>query len=170
MSIRLTSENSDTSALKASILDILEANELCTLAAIGPGGLPHAATVYFCYTPELKLYFVSNRNSIHGRALAKTASVALTVFNSRQPWDGDHKGLQIFGYGSILNRARAVHALAIHAARFKAYGDYVRALSPGQVLRSPFRFFCVEVTQVKVFDETRFGEETFVTVNVQRHG
>lgn len=170
MSIRLTSEHPDISALETSIRDILGANELCTLALIGPTGLPHAATVYFCYTPDLRLYFVSDRNSIHGRALAKTASVALTVYDSRQPWSGDHKGLQLFGSASALNRATSVHAHSVHAARFKAYGDYVRALSPRELLRSPFRFFRVDVTQIKVFDEVRFGEETFITVSVERHG
>lgn len=170
MSIRLSSEHPDTSALHVAILDILEANELCTLALIGPGGLPHAATVYFCYTSELRLYFVSNRDSIHGRALTKAADVALAVYDSRQPWDGDHKGLQLFGQCRVLSRTKSVQALVSHVARFKAYGDYVHALSPTQVLSSPFRFFCVEVSHAKVFDETRFGEETFVTVQVERHG
>lgn len=170
MSIRLRSEYPDISALHASILDILGANELCTLAVIGPGGLPHAATAYFCYTPELRLYCVSSRSSVHGRALTEPASVALTVYDSRQPWAGDHKGLQLFGNGSVLTRTKSARALSVHAARFKAYGDYVRALSPRQVFSSPFRFFCIEVTQLKVFDETRFGEETFVTVDVERHG
>ena len=170
MSIRLISEHPDISALRVAILEVLDANELCTLAVIGPGGLPHAATVYFCYTPELRLYFVSSRDSIHGRALTTAADVALTVYDSRQPWDGDHKGLQLLGQCRVLNRVESAKALVTHVARFKAYGDYVHALSPAQVLRSPFRFFCVEVMQAKVFDETRFGDETFVTVRVQRHG
>ena len=170
MPFQLSSDHPDISGLQASILEILEENELCTLAVIDTDNLPHAATVYYCYAPDLKIYFIADRNSIHGRQLVNGSNVALTVYDSHQSWDCDHKGLQLFGNCRMLSRVMSVHALAIHAARFKAYADYIHAMLPSEIFSSPYQFFCVEVTRAKVFDETKFGEETFIAVNVERHG
>ena len=162
--------NSDHSSekLATSVLSILEANELCGVATVSPSGESHIHTAYFCYTDSMDLFFISNPATRHSQNLAKNPSAAVAVASSSQPWDQPHRGLQLFGNCSVAGLTATAKALAVHAARFHAYRDYLQSLNPADLKALVYKFYVFRPSRITIFDEPEFGEETFVIAEVVR--
>jgi uncharacterized protein len=71
-----------------------------TLATQGTDG-PHAAPVYFAADEELRLFFFSDPQSLHGRHLAQDGRAAVALFPPSQDWR-EIQGLQMQGQAQRL--------------------------------------------------------------------
>ena len=154
--------------ISTSVLDILQAVQLCSIASVGPEHEGHISTAYFCYTKHLDIYFVSDPATKHAQNLARDPRVAVAVFSTDQQWGAPLRGLQFFGQCRLASAIESPKALATHAARFHAYDEYIKALNPLERAKSPYRFYRFCPTSVKVLDESVFGEETFVLAEIIR--
>jgi uncharacterized protein YhbP (UPF0306 family) len=154
--------------LHESVFSILNAVELCSIATSNRDSSCHINTAYYCFTKALELYFVSDPNTIHCTNLAHNPNIAIAICDSHQHWGEPLRGLQLFGSCHVATIAESAKALFTHAARFHAFGDYMSALSPIERENSSYRFYVFVTSSVKIFDEPRFGEETFVTATVMR--
>src|SRR3989442_14049989 len=83
--------------VRRSIARILREKVLCSMSTVTRGNRPHVNTAYFCYTPDLELYFLSDPASHHCRNLERNPSLAMTTFRSTQGWVGLYRGLPAFG-------------------------------------------------------------------------
>jgi uncharacterized protein YhbP (UPF0306 family) len=83
--------------IQRSVNRLLAENVLCSMASITKDGLAHINTAYFCYTPDLKIYFLSHSNALHCQNILNNPSMALAIFPSNQTWGGADRGLQLFG-------------------------------------------------------------------------
>ena len=138
------------------------------MATLTPTGEGHIHTAYFCYSNSMDLFFISNPATNHGQNLAKNPCAAVAIASSSQPWDQPHCGLQLFGKCWVASVTETVKAFAIHAARFHAYGDYIKSLNPVDMKALVYKFYVFRPSRITIFDEPEFGEETFITADVVR--
>jgi uncharacterized protein YhbP (UPF0306 family) len=168
--VKFTLESSGYSdeRLARSALSILESTELCSMATITPKGESYIHTAYFCYNETLDIFSISDPSTQHGQNLAKSPTMAMAVASSNQPWDEPHRGLQLFGRCHVATLAESAKAFKIHAARFHAYGEYIKSLNPLELKVLTYKFYIFSPEIVKIFDEPEFGEEVFITAVVRR--
>ena len=149
-----------------AVFDILEGNELCSIATVTPRGDAHINTAHFCYSEDLELYFLSHPLSTHCRNMEAHASVAVTVFASAQEWLTPGAGLQLFGVAAqALGESRAT-AENLYASRFHRYNGW--KLSFSEDIGTEYRFYRIVVDHVKVLDEAHLGDGIFVSASVVR--
>ena len=158
--------------IRRSISRILRENVLCSMSTVAPGNRAHINTAYFCYTPELVLYFLSDPDSRHGRNLERSPSLAMTIFKSAQEWGGQDRGLQLFGTCRRTLGRGANEAERVYAARFSPYARWMKGMSPAErrqaaLLRS-YAFYRFLPSRIKILDEREFGGAIFVTARVMR--
>jgi len=158
--------------IRRSVSRVLRENVLCSMSTVGPGHRPHINTAYFCYTPDLELYFLSVSSSRHCRNLERDTSVAMTIFRSAQEWGGQDRGLQLFGTCRRTRGRGAREAERHYAARFSPYAKWMNGLSPAErghaaLLRS-YAFYRFLPRGIKILDKREFGGAIFVTAAVVR--
>jgi uncharacterized protein YhbP (UPF0306 family) len=81
--------------LKNIILGYLESHHTLSLATVGDGGLPHAASLFYV-NRELNVFFVSSPASRHGLNLTQNAQVSATIAEDYDCWRLI-KGIQMEG-------------------------------------------------------------------------
>jgi len=94
------------------ILDFLFAHNTLTLATVGGDG-PHAAALFYAYTPDLTLIFLSEPDTLHARHIGQGAPVAVTIQADGQDWRRI-TGLQMHG----VARPAGESARKVYLARF----------------------------------------------------
>jgi uncharacterized protein YhbP (UPF0306 family) len=148
------------------VLSILKRTTLWSMATVSSKNECHINTAYFSYDADLNCYFVSDTATQHTQNLAHSPCAAVTVFDSRQPWDSYHTGLQLFGRSWRASAAESNVARNVHCARFPDYRKYIDSLSVKEVKASPYRFYVFRPDQIKILDERAFGEEVFISADV----
>jgi uncharacterized protein YhbP (UPF0306 family) len=141
-------------------------NPLCSLSTVTPDARAHINTVYFCYSEELELYFLSHPRSMHCRNVAANSSMAMAVFSSKQQWLGPDRGVQLFGTAIQAENTEASKAEELYAKRFSAYRNW-RSAGLGK-LESEYRFYRFVALRLKVLDEVSLGDAVFVSAAVDR--
>lgn len=159
-------------AVQESIQRILGENVLCSMSTIGSRNRPHINTAYFCYSPSMEIFFVSDADSVHCRNLDRSPSMAMAVFRSTQTWGGSDRGLQLFGTCHPAAGPLARRAAGIYGKRFPRYARMVASTSGAEKraadqLRS-YTFYRFVPRTVKILDEREFGGAMFVVVSVPR--
>jgi uncharacterized protein YhbP (UPF0306 family) len=77
------------------VQNLLQTVTTMTLAT-SDGVHPHAAPVYFTASPDLDLYFFSDRDSLHSQQVRQNPLAAAAIYPACQGWQ-DIRGLQIHG-------------------------------------------------------------------------
>ena len=95
------------------LFHFLAAHNTLTLATVGPGGEPHAAALFYAFTPDLHLIFLSEPDTLHARHIGPGAAVAVTIQADGQDWRRI-TGLQMHG----MARPASDAARQIYLARF----------------------------------------------------
>jgi uncharacterized protein YhbP (UPF0306 family) len=144
------------------VFEILQENTLCSMGTVTPDGLAHINTVYFCYSDELELYFLSHTRSTHCRNLATNSSMAVAIYSPSQRWLGPDRGIQLFGTGIQAEDKEAGKAEELYIKRFSAYKNWKDGRTEG------YRFYRFVVLRLKVLDEANLREALFVSAVVHR--
>lgn len=167
-SINLKAPGFSAEALIESVAQIVTRTELWSMATISSTNESHISTAYFSFGRSFDFFFVSDRASAHVQNLTHSPQVAVTIFDSHQPWDSYHSGLQLFGKSWLASPAEVEVAQQIYNARFPDYQKYIQSLTASQRKASPYRFYVFRPETIKILDENRFGEEVFVLAEVER--
>jgi uncharacterized protein YhbP (UPF0306 family) len=158
--------------IRRSVARTLRENVLCSMSTVSPGNRPHINTAYFCYTPDLELYFLSDPSSQHCRNLERNAGLAMTIFRSAQEWGGQDRGIQLFGLCRRTSGRGARDAERCYAARFPPYAKWMNGLSPTErrqaALLHSYAFYRFLPSRIKILDEAEFGGAAFVIAGVKR--
>ncbi len=101
----------------ALLREFFAAHSTLALAALGPGGAPLAAPLFFAADDELNLYVVSAADSRHSLAIARDGRVAASVYAETWDWQSIH-GVQLEGVARALSGPERDAALAVYAAKF----------------------------------------------------
>lgn len=160
----------DSDRLHASVIRILAANALCSMATHNEAGTVHISMAFFCSDPDLSLYFLSHPGSLHSQNLTRVPQMAVAVFDSHQPWGDPHAGLQLFGTGALLGDATR-QAAELYGARFPRYEELLHRLpdeDPPSSIFHALRFYRFVPHRVQILDEWEFGEEVFIPATILR--
>jgi uncharacterized protein len=146
-----------------SLSAILSNSILCSLATNGTGGV-HINTAFFAFVsdPRLDLYILTPPSTLHAQNIRENPSVALTVFESTQPWGSDLSGCQLHGRALLVEGVDSNEGFQAYTQRFPGVLEYARTREEmDQVFES--RFYRISIETVKLLDERRFGKENYVT-------
>ena len=139
---------------------LLDAAPLCALATVAPAGRAHINTMYFARSAPWDLVWISAPDSQHSRNIRANAWAAIAVFDTRQRWGGQDRGIQVFGRARELNGSAASAAIAAYARRFEL----------NEAILTRFSAYRLRPNRLKLFDEIEFGGGTFVGARVARDG
>jgi uncharacterized protein YhbP (UPF0306 family) len=169
VTVSLHNPGYDSRRLSSSVERILGESQLCAIATHDPSGNLHINTVFFCFSDDLELYFLSDPESTHAHNVARAPDAAIAVYDSRQIWGQAHRGLQMFGSCWLLSRAAEEEGRRLYARRFPRYLEF--AEHPDEKAGLSFvelQFFRFVTASLKILDEEEFGDGVFVRANVQR--
>lgn len=81
--------------LKQSVQEIISRLCYITIATTNDDGTPWISPVYFNFDDECNLYWVSYKEAIHSRNVARTNKASISIYDSTVPvWEGDGVYLQ----------------------------------------------------------------------------
>jgi len=141
------------------------------MATRSEAGTLHINTVYFCFSRDLILYFLSHPGSVHCRNLTHVPQMAVAVFDSHQLWGDPHAGIQLLGTGVLMDLGPGHEARELYAARFPRYREFLLRTPDEQSQSSMFiglRFYRFSPERVQILDEWEFGEEVFIPASILR--
>jgi hypothetical protein len=137
------------------------------MATRSQAGTVHINTAFFCFSGDLHLF--SHPQSIHCRNLGHVPHMAVSIFDSHQPWGEPHTGLQLFGTGSLAGDHTTSVARELYAARFPRYAEVLRRETADEPVTSGYRglrFFQFIPERLQILDEWEFGDEVFITATI----
>lgn len=139
-----------------SIASILSENILMSMAFVD-GHQSYISTAYYACDSSLTFYFMSNPQSLHARILDHNPSVALSVFDSRQEWDCNKRGLQLFGKAHAAKGLEVLHGGRLYLQHFASLGKIITHMDDLMAQGGHIKLYAVEIHALKVLDEERFG-------------
>jgi uncharacterized protein YhbP (UPF0306 family) len=158
----LETENFSFEEAKESLEDICRRNELLALATVSENSEAFNATAFFAFDGEFNFYILNEPDTDHGQNLEKNSSISLSIYDSRQEWSDDKRGLQVFGEAKIEDEEKVSEAFKIYTERFPGLKEYVS--KPGELDKIDSEFYIVRPDRIKIFDEPRFGKETWLNL------
>lgn len=165
--VKLVTDNYTNDVIVKSLRSIFDSSVLCSVATVNIDQTSYINTAYFSYDESFNLYFLSDPQTNHCKNIECNPSVAITVFDSNQPWgEAPLLGLQLFGTARLLPITEQQDGAANYGSRFSAYNNYISSLTPRELDAFPSRFYQVHPQSFKILDEVSFGEENYVTVNI----
>ena len=147
--------------IRNRILHLIQENTLCSLATVRKNNHAHISPVYFCYSADLELYFLSDPRSLHCQNLLTNSSMAVTVFDPSQKWGRADRGMQLFGTCSEAKGEYATQAEQLYGKRFQAYAKWKTAHNKDVPFR--YHFYRFVPREIKILDEGEFGGGVFVS-------
>lgn len=149
-------------SLSDSVNMVLQSVSLMSLS-IGAGA-SNVCPVYFALYDETSLCFVTNVNSKHAKLLDKTDSASIAIYDSSQLWANPKVGIQMIGSCKQASIVETVKARTSYAERFPESIEDTTVTEMVALTLDGFRFFLFTPTEIKIFDEPRFGEETYIVL------
>src|SRR2546427_294445 len=126
MTIAVVKRRFPDKRIQGSVFRILRDSALCSMSTVAPGTRAHINTAYFCYSPDLNFYFLSDPDSLHCKNLERNPSMAMMVMNSSQTWGGGDRGIQLFGACHRVRGPAAKEAERRYGSRFPGYATWLR--------------------------------------------
>ncbi|HEV8594074.1 MAG TPA: pyridoxamine 5'-phosphate oxidase family protein [Thermoplasmata archaeon] len=169
MSLLKTVTKSLTSPpVRRSVARILRENVLCSMSTLPAGPGAHINTAYFCVSPALEIFFLSDPESRHCRNLARNPSMAMAIFRSDQAWGDPNRGLQLFGSTREATGAVAAKGERLYGTRFPPYRRWIKEGGREAAQLRSYRFYRFVPRRLKILDEQEFGGGVFVEASVPR--
>jgi uncharacterized protein YhbP (UPF0306 family) len=109
-------DDTDRGDTHQAIRRLLEAHNTLTLATCEQCR-PWAATVFFASDRKLRLYFVSDHRTRHGREMAANSRVAGAVNPDCSSW-GEVRGVQLEGTVEVVSGVERLEALKTYLTKF----------------------------------------------------
>jgi uncharacterized protein YhbP (UPF0306 family) len=151
--------------LNKSITNILNSNILCSIASIMENE-SYIHTAYYSFNDKLNFFYISDPETQHTKNIEVNQSVALSIYNSDQPWDNNKCGLQIFGKCEQATGSKLIDGTFLYLKRFAGLKQWIQ--HPDDFIKGAInsRMFVITPTWIKLFDEATFGEEVFISLQL----
>ena len=169
MNLNLQPEYYREVSLRTLVLEILDSVSLATMSTINQDGTSHINTAFFCIDSDLRMFFVSKKDTQHVRNIQERPTMAVAVFDSNQDWDDWKTGLQLFGWCEIANKKDTILATRLYGDRFPAYAKWLDEIGRCNSPEISPPIFVFVPKSLKILHEKRLGEENFISVNLLRN-
>jgi uncharacterized protein YhbP (UPF0306 family) len=166
---RINSTPVDPQEAARSVEQILTRNRLMTLACIRSvegKAFPWSCTLFFAFDASLTLYFLSSPAAEHSTALLASPTAAVAVSDSRQKFGPDKQGLQGVGTCHMLSGPELEAGLYAFRTRYPMTAVHLASSEAFEISGWESRLWGVQLATIKVFDERRFGQETWVEARI----
>jgi uncharacterized protein YhbP (UPF0306 family) len=152
--------------VRASIQAIYDGVSLCSVAVVEAQS-PWIATMYFAPVHLSKLIVLTPPATRHAQAW-HDAGAAVAIYASDQPFEERKHGLQALASVRELAPSECASALDAYRRRFPGTSTWLRSVDDLQSIES--RFFVLQISEAKLFDERRFGVEVWLTIEFPSNG
>src|SRR5437763_13572323 len=98
--------------IERSAFELLDAAALCAVSTVSPRAAAHVATVYFAWTREFEIVWLSATTSRHSPNIDARAGAAIAVYDSSPPWGAPDRGLPPSGADPRAAAAETTSAAA----------------------------------------------------------
>ncbi|MCX6154099.1 MAG: pyridoxamine 5'-phosphate oxidase family protein [Candidatus Kapabacteria bacterium] len=152
--------------LNDSVLRILSSNILSSIATIKDNE-SYIHTAYYCFNSKLDFYFISDPATQHTKNIEDNSSVALAIYDSKQVWDNNKCGLQIFGNCEIAKGTKLIEGTMLYLKRFAGLKQWIQ--HPDDFIKGAInsKMFVINTSKITLFDEDAFGEEVFINLIIK---
>ena len=156
--------------LAKSVESISNDTQLFSMATLFAGDQvePWINTAYFSFDASFHYYYLSSPQSVHSKNLLTSPLCALSLFNTQQSAENGKQGLQIFGECRRAEGKYLKRGLLTYQKRFVGFENTIRIPEDFDKGIIESKLYCVTAHTIKIFDEQRFGEETWVEAKVIR--
>lgn len=156
------------SELTNSIVEILESTQLWSMATVSPSGESHINTAYFSYDQNFRFYFITSPHTQHGKYIEHNPNVAVSIFSTDQPWqEVPFRGIQLWGKAQNLHMlASPSDARTNYCQRFPKANDWIGPEKVELKEEVHDRFFDLQPTRLKLFDEKTFGQHNLIELSL----
>lgn len=158
----LDDENYSLSEARESLQEIAEENELLALATVSENSEAFNATAFYVFDDDFNFYILTEPDTDHAENLEQNPSISLSIYDSRQSWSDQKKGLQVFGQAEKVSRENMEKVLELYLERFPGLGEWVS--EPEEMGNIDSEFYVIRPERIKIFDEKEFGTETWVNI------
>jgi len=156
LQLRFANNEYGDAFLNEALEGVLQENILLSMASQNSGA-SYINVAYYAYNQDMDIYFMSNPESQHAANLEWVSSVALSIADSRQEWDGKKRGLQLFGTCRPARGMEVLHGGRLYLKRFASFGKVITHLDMLLEKSTHTKVFVVNVASLKLLDEERFG-------------
>lgn len=111
---------------------LLEETTTMVLATRMPDGTPRATPVYFAADDRLRLFFLSDPDSVHSRNLAASPQASAAIYPEEGNWR-KLRGLQMTGQARALDGGEADAARRVYAHRFPFVAELASAMAASRI-------------------------------------
>jgi uncharacterized protein len=153
--------------LAESITDILDSNIILAMATV-QNCEAYINSAHYAYNSRLELVIFTHPYSEHGKNLALNPSVAVTVSKRPEAWGMNLQGVQMFGTCALVEDAGLDEAIQTYRSHFPAFSHLIQTAADFERDITDMRLYRIQVEQVKLIDEHRFGHRNWITVPVIR--
>lgn len=159
-SFRKSSGGQPETVLGDSINLIVQEVQLMALS-VG-SGVSNVCPVYFALYDDTSFCFVLNLNSRHAKLLGGTDAASVAIYNSSQLRAKPKAGIQMTGSCKQASIAESIKARERFAERFPEDIENTTVTEAVARTMGGLRFFIFVPNEIKILDESRFGEETYI--------
>jgi uncharacterized protein YhbP (UPF0306 family) len=153
--------------VRASLLEILSSTRLLSMATIRQEG-PWINNALFSFDSTLDIFFLSPPTTTHSLAVLQDPRVAIAIVDSQQTGDLGKQGLQATGACRRADGEALTRGLRTYRERFPDVGTTLDSAEALEQSGMESRLWCIYLGEIKLFDEPRFGAETWIEVEVDR--
>lgn len=166
--LNFSHEKYPSEKIKDSLANIFSSNKLMSIASINKDQ-SWINVAFYAFNNHLQLFFLTEIDAQHSKNLLANSSVAVSIFNSNQPWGpGKLQGLQLFGTCSKAEGIRLIEGGKLYIERFPDATKYLG--KPNDLLDALLGswIYVIYPQKIKILDELVFGEDTYVTIDINR--
>ena len=138
--------------IKARVLEVLEKTHLMSLATVDDGGA-WVSDVIFIYDDDLNIYWMSDPDVRHSKAILKNRKVAGTITETTRSKTPNF-GIQFSGIAEKIDKARYDLACKHYEKRGKAKPKENEDILDGD------SWYKLIPTKIELIDEENFGFES----------
>lgn len=164
LDIRLRVSEQDETVVAESILGILRSTRLLALSTMDSASGVWANSAYFAFDRALRLFILTPPGTRHAMNVASDSRCSVAISDTQQTGDGGKCGLQAIGECSLAGGTGLESGLAAYTERFPAVGGSLASVDSMIAAGMESRLYQIRLTAIKVFDEPRFGAETWLDV------
>lgn len=149
-----------------SLNKILSGNTLLSMASIKSGKESWIHTAFYAYSSRLHFYYVSPPSAQHSNNIGQNPSVAVSIFDTHQNPTDKKSGLQLFGTCRQAAGEEVAEGLKLYSERFPWLSKYIKTPEDFDKGILESKLYVIIPSSIKMLDESVFGEEKWVVVNV----
>ncbi|GLY95813.1 pyridoxamine 5'-phosphate oxidase family protein [Actinoplanes sp. NBRC 103695] len=151
-----------------SVRQILAGRDLMSMATYSTDLGPHVNSAFFAADDDLIMWFVSERTTRHSLNIAAEPRVSASVFLDPPTYGEGLCGIQVWGTAREARQDERAHAVAVLRLRFPSFAADTKVLEGFLNASLPSTFYRLEVSELTVLDEPRFGRRVYVRAAVAR--